>query len=242
MPIDSTFFYTVVAVSIAGYVRGYSGFGAGMILVPALSLMYNPVIAVVTVVILELIPSVQLLPHALRHCHWQSVIPMSLVACVAIPLGSSILVNMDAATMRQGIALLLLTVVATLSLGWRYKGKDKYARASMLTGLSSGMMSGATGLGGLPVILFYLSGSHTANVSRASMIVFFVVSTIIALIAYSIHGIVTTNIVGIATWLAPVFLLATWFGAKMFGKVCESTSRKSMLAMLGVIGVTLLIT
>ena len=93
---------------LAGFVRGYSGFGAGMVLVPVLSLLYNPQFAVVSVVILELIASIQLLPGAIGQCHWRSVIPLSLSSVLAVPLGSLLLVNLDAETMRRCIALVVL--------------------------------------------------------------------------------------------------------------------------------------
>ncbi|MDT8405262.1 hypothetical protein [Sulfuriflexus sp.] len=50
----SEMYLAAVAVLVAGFIRGFSGFGAGMILVPVLSLLYSPVVAVVTVALLEL--------------------------------------------------------------------------------------------------------------------------------------------------------------------------------------------
>jgi len=240
MPIESTIFLSAIAVVVAGCVRGFSGFGAGMVLVPILSLIYNPLVAVVTVVVLELIPTVQLLPGALKYCHWRSVIPMSLLACISIPVGAMLLIHIDAEIMRIWIACLILLCVFTLSIGWRYTGTDRYGNASMLTGFSSGIMSGAAGLGGLPVILYYLSGSHTASVSRASMIVFLVVTTFIALVTYLLHGIVTVEIAGFSVLLAPLFILATWAGKKMFGLVSDAIFRKAMLTMLGGIAIAML--
>ena len=52
------FYIAIIAVLAAGVLRGFSGFGAGMVLVPSLSLLYNPMVAVITVVLLETIPAI----------------------------------------------------------------------------------------------------------------------------------------------------------------------------------------
>lgn len=238
--LGSEMYLAAVAVLVAGFIRGFSGFGAGMILVPVLSLLYSPVVAVVTVALLELTPAIQLLPGALSRCHWRSVVPMSLMASLAVPIGAMALINIDVEIMRVAIATLVLLSVFVMAIGWRYRGEDKQGHVAMITGFGSGLISGATSLGGLPVIFYYLSGTYTSSVARASMIVFLVFSTVIALITFLFHDIVTVKILGFTAWLLPLFIVATWAGGKMFGKVSEAMFRTATLTLLGGVGVLMM--
>jgi len=239
MPLSAEMYLAIVAVLIAGVLRGFSGFGAGMVLVPSLSLLYSPIIAVVTVVLLEIIPSIQLLPNAISKCEWRSVVPMSLAALVTIPLGSFILVYTDADVMRSSISILVLLCVVVLATGWRYKG-EYTSRESTATGFASGLIGGATSLGGLPVILYYLSGKNTTAVTRASIVVFLVVTTLVSVVTYLSHGIVTSDVVLRTAWLAPFFIFAIWMGGHLFGKVSESFFRAVALTLVGSVGIAML--
>jgi len=241
MAFSADFYFTIMVVLLAGTFRGFSGFGAGMIMVPILSLVYSPLIAVITVVLLELIPVFQLLPGAISKCHWRSVIPMSLSSIVAIPFGSFLLVYADANFMRNVISIIVIICVFVLATGWRYKGEYKLT-ATTATGTISGLISGATSLGGLPVILYYLSGKHKTEIARATIVVFLGVTALVSLVTYSSHGIISSDIIVRTAWLAPFFILATWIGGRLFGKVSESLFRNITLLLLGSVGITMLLT
>jgi len=239
MPLTIEFYFAIVAVLIAGILRGFSGFGAGMVLVPSLSLLYNPMVAVVSVVLLETIPAIQLLPNVISKCHWRSVIPMSLASIVTIPMGSLILVNADVDVMRNSISILVLLSVFILAIGWQYKGGYSL-KASTITGVASGLISGATSLGGLPVILYYLSGSQETKVTRASIIVFLVITVLVSLLTYTTYGIITSEVLLRTAMLAPFFIVAIWFGGRLFGKASEALFRMITLLLLGSVGLAML--
>lgn len=231
----------ILAVAAAGVVRGFSGFGAGMILVPTLSLLYSPLVAVVSVVFMELIAAVQLLPWAVQRAHWRSVLPMLAMALMAIPVGAWILVNADPALMRVLIAVIVLGGALALSLGWRSPRLAASGGAPLAAGVLSGVMTGSVGLGGVPVVLFYLSGVHTAAAVRASTVVFLFATAVVSLASYLYHGIVSADVVERCAVLAPVFVLSIWLGGRMFGKVSESAFRVVVLTLLSGMGVLTLV-
>ena len=95
-------------------------------------------------------------------------------------------------------------------------------------------------LGGLPVILYYLSGKHPTRVTRASIVVFLVITALVSLLTYISHGIITKEIIVRSVWLAPFFILAIWVGGGLFGKVSEFYFRTVTLALLGSVGIGML--
>lgn len=240
MDISIEFLFAIVAVIFAGVVRGFSGFGVGMVLVPTLSLLYSPVVAVLTVVLLEIIPSIQLLPNAFRKCDWRSVMPISIAVIVTIPIGSWVLVYTDPQILRIIIASILIISVIILASGWRFRGEYTTTMTTS-TGAASGLISGATSLGGLPIILYYLSGKFSAEVARASMVVFLLFTAVVSLITYGMHGLFNTELVIRTAWMVPPFILSIGLGGFLFGKVPESIFRNMTLLLLGIVGLLMLV-
>lgn len=240
MVFESTEWWALAAVVLAGFVRGLAGFGAGMILVPSLSLLYSPLTAVLTVALLEIVPALQLLPGARRHCHWRSLTPMALAAMLSLPLGAWVLVHVDAAVMRVVIAAVVLGAVALLATGWRYTGAAG-RRGAWLTGAASGVAGGACGLGGLPVVLYYLSVAPDARTARASVVVFLLLTVMAALLVFAAHGVISAEIGLRSALLAPAFALAIWLGGRCFGHISEAAFRAITLTVLGSMGFMMLL-
>jgi len=240
MLIPTDIFLATLVIFIAGVMRGFSGFGSGMILVPSMSLIYDPLVAIISVVLLEIIPIIQMFPRSIGNCHWRTVVPLSLGAVVFIPFASLLLLHADEDVMRYSISVLVMLSVLVLASGWRYHGEVS-VRATTTTGIVSGVIGGATCMGGLPIVLYYLSTGLSVQVIRASIVVFLVITSIVALISYSIHDLISMEIVMRCVWMTPVYILAIWFGGSLFGKVSESVFRNLTLVILASAGIALLL-
>jgi len=238
MLITSDIYLATIVIFIAGVMRGFSGFGAGMILVPSLSLIYNPMVAVISVVLLEIIPIIQMFPKSIKQCHWKTVLPLSLGAVVIIPFASLLLLHADEEMMRYTIAALVMMCVMVLASGWRYSGEASVS-ATTTTGIVSGLIGGATCMGGLPIVLYYLSTNLPVQVIRASIVVFLVVSSLVALISYSSHQLISEEVLTRCLGMTPIYMLAIWFGGNLFGKVSESFFRKLTMVILASAGFAL---
>lgn len=65
------FAVAVSVVAVAGFVRGFSGFGSALIMSPALSLLFGPPAAIASMSLIDLPAVLYLLPQAWRHGEWQ---------------------------------------------------------------------------------------------------------------------------------------------------------------------------
>jgi uncharacterized membrane protein YfcA len=224
-----------IVVAVAGIVRGFSGFGSAMIMAPALSLLFGPSAAIATMTLMEVPTLVQLLPDAWRHGDRRSVVTLGLAAMTMVPVGAWLLVHLDELVMRRAIGLLVLGFAAVLGLGWRYRGTLPLP-VTLGVGASSGLLSGAMGTPGPPIIFFYLSGPANPTVARGSMIGFFAFTTTTALITYGSYGLYTEDVLWRAAGLLPAFASGIWLGRRLFGKVSEVAFRRATLALLALIG------
>jgi uncharacterized membrane protein YfcA len=78
---------SIAAVFVAGIIRGYSGFGFAMVAVTSMSLVFPPVRVVPTVLILEVLASIRLVPQVWRHIDWSSLRWLLIGSLVATPFG-----------------------------------------------------------------------------------------------------------------------------------------------------------
>lgn len=229
------------AVLLAGIVRGFSGFGAAMIMVPVLAALYGPLRAVPMALLLEMAVSLPLLPAAVRLVDWRRIALLLLAACAAVPLGVWLLRTLDATAMRYAMSAIVLGAVALLATGWRYRGRLGVA-PTVATGLLSGAMNGLAGMAGPPVVFFYLAGSAGAAVSRASFIVFFAAIDLFALLVLALAGAYAGTEMLLVALLAVVFVLGGLLGARLFGRAGERFYRVVALVILAGIAVgTLLV-
>lgn len=227
-------------VALAGLVRGFSGFGSALIMSPALSLLYGPEIAVPMMSLIDLPAVVYLLPEALRHGKWKSLISIGSAAVVTVPLGAWLLVHLDGETMRRAIGFVVMAFVVALSLGWRYR-RVVPLPLELSVGAASGFLGGSMGISGPPIILFYLSGPEAARTARASIMGFFLFTSVIRLASYASFGLYTHNVLWRATILLPLYFGGVWIGSALFGRVSEAQFRRVAYVVLAGIALVALI-
>ena len=105
-PVSSTGLAIVAGtVLLAGFIRGFVGFGAALIIVMVLSAVFGPVIAVPAANLSGLPATLQLLPAAVRGSERGFVLPFGLASFAAAPFGVMVLITLDPAIMRMAISV-----------------------------------------------------------------------------------------------------------------------------------------
>jgi uncharacterized membrane protein YfcA len=221
---------------LAGLVRGFTGFGAGLLMAPWFLMMLGPSRAVPVLVALELVASLRLVPGALREIDPRSTVSLAVPACLAVPLGSWLLLWLDPVPVRRMVSLIILIFAAVLASGWRYRSRPP-AAALAASGALSGLLSGFGGVGGPPVVLMLVSGPETAVRNRALLIVFFAMTQTMATLVFALHGLLDGDVLWRTVLLAPVFLLGTHLGASWFRPGHDRLYRRVALALVAISGI-----
>ena len=97
------FAFAVAAAILAGTVRGFSGFGAGLVMTPLLALVYGPVDAVVIMMLTVLVGGAQMVPGVLPYATKRDLVPIAIACVFATPVGTYLLVTGDPDVMRRFI-------------------------------------------------------------------------------------------------------------------------------------------
>ena len=233
--------YVAAAVTaIAGVMRGYSGFGTAVLLAPAYSVLWGPRVGVPVMLLMELVVSLQLLPKAFSDANRRVILPIGGAAVVATPIGAFILLTADQDLLRRFIGGFVLVFGLLLMSGWRYHG-SRPLPLNVLVGTLAGLLKGATGMSGPPVILYLLAGPEAAKQHRANLILFFATIAVVSVVPPAIGGLIGWAAVAKLALLLPILALCVPIGARLFHVIPERWYRRAALTFLVATGtITLL--
>jgi uncharacterized protein len=158
-------------------------------------------------------------------------VPLTLAACVTVPLGGYVLVHADQDTLRRIIAGVVFAFALLLLVGVRYRG-SRGLPGSVTLGAFSGTMLGATGIGGPPVILYLMSGPDPLDVTRANLTLYVALISIIGLAMLATRGLLNRDTLTGALILAPLFFLGVVAGGRAFARFSDRRFRQFTLVFL----------
>lgn len=230
----------IAIVTLAGLMRGITGFGGAMLMAPPLSFLIGPVPTVVTALILETAAALVMFPDAWSKINKPVLFYLIVPACFSVPIGGYLLVTLDPWVARKVIAIVVVAFSIALLAGLRYSGAPRPLTSMVLGGIV-GVLLGATSVGAPPVILYLLSGPDPQVVTRANLTVFVTAISVIGLVMLVVAGAATTALAVSAFLLCIPYLAATWIGGTLFGKLGDLMVRRIALFFMLTMGLVSLV-
>ena len=234
---DVYYWLPLIAIAmVGGIMRGFAGFGTTLIMVPFFSLLMPPSEAVFIALAADVLVMIPLLPNAVRDAQWKYIWPMIIGVFLATPLGVMVLKITNPDVMEIFIAILVIGSAFLLLSGWKYEGKRANS-LSFFVGAFSSVVNGATGIGGPPVVVYFMAQGMSPKSLRASLnSLAFIMEVAAALFIY-FAGVVEFRILVTVFILFPFMLLFTWIGSKIFSVLDNSLFKKIILYFLLIFGV-----
>src|SRR5262245_53780094 len=223
--------FLLASAFIAATARGFSGFGAALIFLPLAATVVEPKVASPLLLITDAALSLGFIPNALRISDKREVSIMGAGAALGIPLGTVLLVRMDPIHIRWAVVVLASAMLALLISGWRYRGRPTQP-LTFGVGAFAGVCSGAAQVGGPAVIAYWLGSTKPAAIIRANIILYFAISTAIAIVAYFFGGVLTLVVLKLCLVVGPAYALGLFIGARLFGMADESFFRRICYALI----------
>ena len=223
--------FLLAAAFIASTARGFSGFGAALIFLPLAATVVDPKVAAPLLLITDAVLAVGFIPNAWAQADKREVGIMGLGAAIGIPLGTLMLVRTDPVHIRWAVVVLATLMLALLMSGWRYRGKPT-APLAFGVGALAGICSGAAQVGGPAVIAYWLGSTSPAATVRANIMLYFAISTAIAIVSYLAGGLLTLTIVKLALVVGPAYGLGLFLGSRLFGVADDTIFRRICYALI----------
>lgn len=236
----ATLCIALVLVFGASLVRGLTGFGLAIILVPLLGLIVPPAEAVVISLLLQLLAGPIGLKRILADGERATAIPISIAAMLATAPGIWLLSVTPPDFARLAIALLALAAFGLMFVPAK-EGAIPGRKETVGTGVAAGLLTGFASMPGPPVVPFYLRRKLPPNIARASMLmVFFACATAGSIAAFAL-GVANLHLLWLSVLFYPALYIGTRLGELAFGKVSEPVWRTLVGIILGVAGMAAMV-
>jgi uncharacterized membrane protein YfcA len=207
--------WLLLTISVAGVVRGFSGFGTALVFVPVAGIFLAPQVIVAVMMLTGLVSSSALLPRAWGQADRREVGLLALAALLTVPLGLWLMTRLDPVLIRWCVAVIATVTLAALVSGWRFSGRVSRPQLAGIGALAGGI-GGMTGLTGPAVILFYLAGQSAAQAVRANTILFLAALDVVIVVNLLVQGAVDWALVALALVLAVPYVMTSLIGQGLF--------------------------
>ena len=233
--IPENFFILLIVISFSGFIRGFLGFGSGLITIPILSLLYSPIFAIVFNIIIEIPTSIYLTITGAKTCRFKEISPMFISTIITIPIGIFFLLAINEQVIKIIMSVLVIFFVIIIASGWRLKSTIT-TYVLIFTGAISGLMQGIAGMGGPPIVTILLSKGDNNDVTRGNTLIMFsaiVFSAVLSIYYFNLFS-KTLILTGIIT--SPLYLIASFLGSQFYNLSGSKYYRNISLLLLGLIG------
>lgn len=225
----------------AAYVRGLTGFGMAIILVPLLGLLIPPEEAVVLGILLQLLIGPVGLRQTIAAADRESAIPIGIIAMLMTPLGMAVLSMTPPDVARLMITGAAVAAFVAVILPKSASNAQPGKAAIAATGVASGLLTGFAAMPGPPVVPFYLRRRVDPRIARASMLTIFFLTAIAGTLAAMWIGIATLRLFLFALLLFIPMWLGNALGGRHFGRVAPPVWQAMVAAVLGIAAVSALL-
>ncbi len=216
---------------IGGIIRGFTGFGTPLFLAPLYALMFGPAAAVPIMILQEVGAVVQTFRESWPKTDRPEVASL-LIGCAALlPVGVLMLNILDPDLVRIAMSLLTLAFVVVLWFGWRYRG-PRTLPVRIGVGALSGFTAGFTGIGGPPIVLYFVSGEKSIALVRANLVIYFAGLTLIIVPLFAYLGLITLQILWFSVVLSVPLMLGIVVGTHLFRGATEQRYIRGALVVL----------
>jgi len=220
-----------VVIFLAAVLRGITGFGFAIAAVPPLSFLVAPSMAVVIVALLQVMVGVRDIPTLRHDMDKQALKWLALGALLGTPLGVLLLSSLDPALVKISVAAIVLVAVPVLLSPKRFAFPPG-PKSALPSGMASGFFGGLAAMPGPPAILYFVGSQSKTVQTRASLMVFFVITASCSVPMFWLSDLISLEIIGISLAALPLFFAGGWVGAKIFARTSDAAYRYASIAIL----------
>lgn len=223
-------------VFVAGFVRGLTGVGLAVVLVPLVNLVIPPERTVLLAVLIGCLAGAMGYRAAWRAVDRSQVLLITVATIAATPVGLLLLFQTPESVARiaiAAIACLALIVILMPRPALPPPGK----LPAIITGLLTGLLGAFAAIPGPPVIYYYVRSGVPAATTRDAMIVIFLWAPLAVALLALLLGKLDWPLFALAISCFPALAGGNALGARFFGKVPERYWRIMIVSLIAIAAV-----
>ena len=213
MHIDPVIINILAIIFVATVFRSAFGFGESLIAVPLLALWIPLNVAVPLSVLVSITIAAIVVVQDWRKIHLRSAGGLILYTLIGIPLGLIALVHLNAQIVKAVLGVIIIIFSLYLLIGKQLKELKTDNFIWLFTcGLLAGILGGAYGINGPPLVIYGAKRRWSAQHFRATLQGYFLVASIVGIIGYWFGGLLVPAVIHYYLWSLPVLLPAVFLG------------------------------
>jgi uncharacterized membrane protein YfcA len=236
--VAGTTILVLAVLFLATLIRSALGFGEALVAVPLLALTPPVQVAAPLAVLVSITVAVVVLIQDWRNIHLRSAGWLALSTLFGIPLGL-LLLKTTPETVVKAILGAFIIAFALYSLTGR-KPQLHSDRLAPLFGFVAGVLGGAYGMNGPPLVVYGLLRRWTPAQFRATLQGYFLIASIIGMLGYALTGLWTRTVSGYFLLSLPLALIAIFLGHAVHRRLSSARFLIAVNIGLALIGALLL--
>lgn len=208
----------ILVISISFFIQSAIGFGGGIISIPILAIILDPLTAITLILLFQIVQGSQAVFNykQLDKALYLKLLPALAIASIIGAL-IAIYVNEQFLSIFLAVFILLYVVYSRFKLKLSFIAK----LPASIAGALSGIVHGITGTGA-PILVIYLKEMLSDRlIFRATLMAIFVSVNIVRLVVSLYMGIIDSEILIIFLKTLPVFLISIYMAQKFHKKISE---------------------
>lgn len=231
-------FAILAVLFFATFIRSALGFGEALIAVPLLALLLPVRVAAPLAVLVSITVAVAVLIEDWRSVHFHSAGWLALSTLFGIPLGLLLLKTVSESAVKTMLGSLVIAF-ALYSLAGR-KPKLHNDRLAPLFGFAAGILGGAYGMNGPPLVVYGVLRRWQPSEFRATLQGYFLIASVAGMAGYAITGLWTRAVSIYFLLSLPLALVAILVGRAVHRRLSSARFLICVHIGLALIGVLLL--
>jgi hypothetical protein len=242
-----TSLYVLSIVFIATLIRSAFGFGEALVAVPLLAFCIPLAVAAPLAVLVSITVAAIVVAQDWRKIHLQSAGWLLLASLFGIPLGLLLLTSSHQRTVKGALAVIIMLFAIYSLFGHKATGRaplelqEDHRGWLLASGFLAGILGGAYGMNGPPLVVYGAMRRWTAPHFRATLQGYFLPASIIGMVGYWLAGLWTPAVTHYYLLSLPVALVGIFLGRAVNHRLHGDAFYKYLYAGLGIIGVLLLL-
>jgi uncharacterized membrane protein YfcA len=211
--IDATTLQVLLIVFMATLIRSAFGFGEGLIAVPLFAFFIPLEVAAPLVVLVSITIAGIVVAQDWKNIHLRSAGWLVLSTLLGIPLGLLLLTSSHQRAVKGGLGVILIAFSVYSLIGRTPLELKRDSRAWLLVcGFCAGVMGGAYGMNGPPLVIYGAMRRWSAQHFRATLQGYFLPASIIGMGGYWLAGLWVPAVTHYYLVSLPVTLVAIFLG------------------------------
>jgi uncharacterized protein len=235
---STTTVHVLAVLFFATFIRSALGFGEALIAVPLLALSMPVQVAAPLAVLVSITVAVVVVIQDWRQVHFRSAGWLVLSTLFGIPLGLLLLKTVPESVVKSILGAFIIAF-AIYSLTGR-KPELHNDRLAPLFGFTAGILGGAYGMNGPPLVVYGVLRRWQPAQFRATLQGYFLIASIVGMAGYAATGLWTRTVSNYFLLSLPLALVAVFLGHAIHRRLSSSRFLICVNVGLAVIGVLLL--